>query len=1569
MTLLLAATVSAPPLAAANASNTLPRESWRARVPSKDTPPVSIATTLGHYRSAGEAFLALDAYAVSNGPPLDKAQRMFSTGLAEALPGTTIEFDADSDDDGEIDAHLYSEPLNQFGAFPRNCSRGDGAAFPSGGAISLTSGLVYEPAKEPGRVVGPLINSLCERVYCQGVSGCGKQGNILWFHRRAVATFVAQYDPSHGVCDSDRRSVFEDLLGRRSGAQSCEVVGGLNEGANLGGECPALANGSNPVNTVTGNKYQQERDYAGTVHGELRFDRYYNSLLTEHQDIGLGWRHSYHANLSVTTARNGDQSARLTRPDGRELVFNRPAGSAGFSSDPLTVGQFSLIAGSTAYEFIDGNDVRERYDFAVSRRVSRGTVAHLMLASRYDPRSGRHERLRYNNKRLLTEVAGRFGRSLSLVHDSQGRLREITDPAGRRYSFSYDRLGRLLSVTYPDLDDRVDDIASRANNPLRSYRYEDADWPKGLTDIVDESGTVFAHWDYDNRGRALVSEHAGGAQRVLFDYQNAYTAITDAAGQTRTYNTQVEYGVGLISAVSGGDCTVCGAGPLAATSYDSNGHRNLVTDHLGQVTDFDYDATGLELRKREGSGAEQRITSTDWLPTLRLPKTMTMTDGAGHELRRVSYEYWGGMLKQRSDEDLLTGGATRSTRYQFFGEDDTSDPRYGLLKSVDGPRDDVLDISHYDYDPASGNLIQITDALGHITRYTSHDADGRVLTEIDANGVETRYAYDARARLTLRSVAGAETRMQYDARGLLVAAIFPDQSTQSYVYDAAQRLVRVADSSGNAVEYTLDALGNRIGERHLDNEGKQVTGVSRVYNRHNQLEQLLGGAGQTTGYRYDANGRLQTVLDPRGNDLKSSRTYDSLGREQTFTDQSGGVTQVDYDHNDQPLSITDPRGLVTRYRRDGFGNLLGTDSPDAGSSRSEYDLAGNRVRHVYQQKAGVDIVIGYQYDPLNRLRRIDYPTDPDVVYDYDEGDAARHGVGRLTTLSDGSGVIHFHYDARGNVRRRETVSRDGSYALGYDYDAADRPRRVTYASGLVVEFERDAAGRISTMTARRGISETPLTTDIRYHALGGLASLRFGNGLAETRSFDESGRPSAINNSDPRLPSYRYSRYDGADNLLRADGGVVDQGILKSDIRNYDYDATGRLTFEDSSLLATARRYSYDANGNRYDYQQSSLAGTPLRRDQLHVESVSNRVHGANQRADDYDAAGNQRRWVIPINNDPLSAAQALTDLRLIYNEAGRLHRTSLGPTTSITESAYNGLGQRTVRATLTNGRQPTVYLYGEGGELLSAINISRNGVVTYQDYVWLNGRPVAEVVTSPAQATPRINYIHVNHLNQAMYMTGRNGALTWAFKPGDAFGMDAVAVDDPDGDGVHENPVIGGTFPGQVMETPFRSNGFRDYDGRTGRYVESDPIGLAGEINTYMYVGNNPISYVDPLGLDRTRLLNNDGDRNALIHGPTNGNWGGKCWSGGAYSCDGQSGGDAPPTDSADRCYKHHDRCYAECGDFPDPKCVATCDARLVEELEDLPNDPRWWASPPRAGTLIDSRRYRDAATNFFRK
>ena len=101
--------------------------------------------------------------------------------------------------------------------------------------------------------------------------------------------------------------------------------------------------------------------------------------------------------------------------------------------------------------------------------------------------------------------------------------------------------------------------------------------------------------------------------------------------------------------------------------------------------------------------------------------------------------------------------------------------------------------------------------------------------------------------------------------------------------------------------------------------------------------------------------------------------------------------------------------------------------------------------------------------------------------------------------------------------------------------------------------------------------------------------------------------------------------------------------------------------------------------------------------------------------------------------------------------------------------------------------------------------------------------------------------YIAPDHLGAPHLITGAGGVAVWLWNH------------DPFGNGDSLGATYELRFPGQFFDqaTRLHYNYFRDYDPRTGRYIESDPIGLAGGINTYAYVGGNPISQIDPDGED----------------------------------------------------------------------------------------------------------------------
>lgn len=207
------------------------------------------------------------------------------------------------------------------------------------------------------------------------------------------------------------------------------------------------------------------------------------------------------------------------------------------------------------------------------------------------------------------------------------------------------------------------------------------------------------------------------------------------------------------------------------------------------------------------------------------------------------------------------------------------------------------------------------------------------------------------------------------------------------------------------------------------------------------------------------------------------------------------------------------------------------------------------------------------------------------------------------------------------------------------------------------------------------------------------------------------------------------------------------------------------------------------------------------------------------------------------------TAGSALTTGATIhtYYNSGRMKTGRLTSTGTNTTYLHNALGQRIRKTGGTPGT--VVFVYDEAGHLLGEYGATGTLV---QETIWLGDTPVATI--RPNGANFDIFYIHTDHLDQPRKITRPSDNLKrWEFNP------------NPFGDGApNENPAALGVFkyhlrfPGQYfdIESNLAYNYFRDYDSAIGRYVESDPVGLRGGINTYGYVGQNPVSKIDPKGL-----------------------------------------------------------------------------------------------------------------------
>jgi RHS repeat-associated protein len=125
----------------------------------------------------------------------------------------------------------------------------------------------------------------------------------------------------------------------------------------------------------------------------------------------------------------------------------------------------------------------------------------------------------------------------------------------------------------------------------------------------------------------------------------------------------------------------------------------------------------------------------------------------------------------------------------------------------------------------------------------------------------------------------------------------------------------------------------------------------------------------------------------------------------------------------------------------------------------------------------------------------------------------------------------------------------------------------------------------------------------------------------------------------------------------------------------------------------------------------------------------------------------------------------------------------------------------------------------------------------------WAIGAVAVKPATIPGSGEARVYYYHNDHLGTPKALTDDTQAVVWQ------------ADSTPFGTVLETVSTVGNPlrFPGQYFdqETGLHYNYFRDYDPGIGRYTQSDPIGLAGGINTYAYADGNPIRFIDPKGLD----------------------------------------------------------------------------------------------------------------------
>lgn len=956
------------------------------------------------------------------------------------------------------------------------------------------------------------------------------------------------------------------------------------------------------------------------------------------------------------------------------------------------------------------------------------------------------------------------------------------------------------------------------------------------------------HYRFDLTGKLLYVEDRNLNQTALA-YSNIggktlLTSITGPAGRAIT----LQYGANnMVSRATDP------AGQYIQYFYDSNNHLTGVIDRKGNTTSYAYDPTTHNLTRLtdpQGNAYQYNYIYND--------RVNDQTDPLGNT---TSFDYlWSTVHVINKRGEIY--------KYNFDSN--------GFVQSIEDPNSviertvndtDGNPIEHYDklghrtnftYDN-QGNVLSIQDVQSNWTRYTYDAAYNQPLTVTDARNNVTTFVYDLEGNLTqiVNAAAGAVlyaynsygqvvtvtdpkghiTTFTYDANGNLATKTDALNNVTSYSYDVLGRLTRITDALTNYVEFTYDNNGNPLTVR--DKAGNVTT---YAYTLNNKLESVTDPLLNTTTYAYDCFGNLRGVTDAQGN--ITAYTYDvanqmHLNRASllSVTDALGNVTSYDYDPLDRLIKITDAQDKIYEFSYDNQGNL---------TSRRDAKLANTT----------------YQYDTLNRLDRINYPDATFVDYTYDP-------VANITQMQDATGTTTYVYDS---LNRLTSKAYPDTTTLTYAYDPDSNRTSMAITGYGTIYYDYDNLDRLTKIT-----TPDQKETLFSYDQLSRRTQLTYPNLARAAYAYDNAGRLTQLTNKDRNLQDISQFIY-AYDTLSRRTGVTLLNGSI-----TYAYDTLSRLTQESGTVDGTpfSIGYTYDKVGNRLTSTEDgaissathnnlnqliqSSAGAPklitvigtvtetapvtVRVNGFLASFAGNQftlenfglVHGSNTiKAKATDSSGNASTHQISVTYNSSNPATTCTydaNGNLIYKDSGSILesftydyedrlKTYSAPGQSASY-AYNGEGERVTKT--VNGVS-TSYYY-DGPELV----LERTGETSIY---YIHSDRIDDLICDS-----RGYSYHSDGLGSVVNLTDSVGLEVndYNYK---AFG----SIRSQSGTVANAWRYTGRQYDPESGLYFYRN---RYYDASAGRFITQDPIGLAGGINLYAYVKNDPLNHTDPYGLD----------------------------------------------------------------------------------------------------------------------
>ncbi|WES69442.1 RHS repeat-associated core domain-containing protein [Superficieibacter sp. HKU1] len=757
---------------------------------------------------------------------------------------------------------------------------------------------------------------------------------------------------------------------------------------------------------------------------------------------------------------------------------------------------------------------------------------------------------------------------------------------------------------------------------------------------------------------------------------------------------------------------------------------------------------------------------------------------------------------------------------------------------------------------AQNQITRYQDASGQVTEFTWSDEERLLLGMTDPQGGRWRYVYDRLGHLTEThdplgrveqmqwheiwhqpvteaDAAGAAWRYEYDKRGNLLSVTDPAQQKTQYRYDRHGQVEQVTDARGGNNYLRWNEDGQLI--RHTDCSGSQT---AWFYDAHGQLERVTDAEGNTTRYHHDSTGNLVRRVYQDGREERF--LPDAAGRLAAYTSPTGQITRYRRDSLGRVRVRTDSMGRQTGFEYDAYGRLTALENGngerygfcyDALDRVTEQtDLDGRREQFGYNALGAVTAVTfatGSASELHHRLERdaagrLTAKITPETrtEYQYDAADRLLEIRRRRHDAAEGGEpeVIRFSYDSPGNLLSEETVQG----ALQHQYDALGNRTATRLPDGRTLRHLYYGSGHLQQINlGREVISE--FTRDHLHR------EVQRSQGRLDTRRvYDQTGRLTrkltckGMRGVVPETFISREYAYNGQDELLK-------KRHSRQGVTDYFYDTTGRITACRNEAYLDS--WQYDAAANLLDRRQGEGAG---KGNAVRFNRLTS-YRGLHYRYDEHGRTVEKRgrngtqhyRW---------DAEHRLTEVRVIRGSTVRRYGY-----------VYDALGRRTEKHELDADNQPynrTTFLW-DGMRLAQECRLGRSSsLYIYSDQG--SYEPLARVDRAAPGEPDEVLYYHTDVNGAPEEMTDREGNIVWEA----GYQVWGNLRHEKESRAVEQSL----RFQGQYLdrEAGLHYNLHRYFDPDVGRFLSSDPIGLAGGINLYAYAPN-PLSWIDPLGLRKT--------------------------------------------------------------------------------------------------------------------